>query len=220
MPMVEGYDCGAERRTQQAKGKGTPQGGVTSPLLSNIYLHWFEFITSNEAKRKGLDIGIVRYADDFVILAKELPTEFINFVEKTLQERMGLTVNREKTKQINIKEAGRSLDFLGYSFRYDRGIYFGRSNKYLNIFPSKHSLKRQREKLKKMTDKRQCFVPIPILIRKLNRQLKGWAQYFNYGYPSVAFRNINSYTRVRLIILLKRRSQREYRTSNGKSFYG
>lgn len=200
------------------EGKGTPQGGVISPLLSNIYLHWFEVATVCKAHRMGLDMEIVRYADDFVIMAEHLPANFIQFVEETLEQRMGLKVNKEKTRQVAVKDKGATLDFLGYTFRYDRDLK-GRPWRYLNIFPSKQALKRERRKLLEMTNKRQCFTPIPELIERVNKQMKGWAQYFGYGYPAVAYREMNSYARKRLTTHLKRRSQRKYRTSQGISYY-
>lgn len=199
-------------------GKGTPQGGVISPLLSNIYLHWFEVFAQRESQRTGLEIEIVRYADDFVILAKQLPDSFMKFVEETLEKRMGLIVNREKTGRFNLRNSGQTLCFLGYALRFDRDLK-GRSWKYLNIFPSAKSLKRERRKLLKMTDSHQCFTPIPELIKWVNVQMKGWARYYAFGYPTMGYREINRYARRRMTIHLKRRSQRKYRTANGRSFY-
>lgn len=199
-------------------GRGTPQGGVISPLLSNIYLHWFEVFAAKESLKMGLEIEIVRYADDFVILAKQLPETFMVFVEETLEKRMGLKVNRDKTGRFNLREAGRTLCFLGYAFRFDRDLK-GRAWKYLNVFPSPKSLKRERRKLRQMTDKHQCFTPIPELIARMNVQMKGWARYYAYGYPAKAYREINRYARVRMTINLKRRSQRKYRPAKGNSFY-
>ncbi len=199
-------------------GKGTPQGGVISPLLSNIYLHWFEVFAAKESRKTGLEIEIVRYADDFVILARQLPETFMTFVEETLEKRMGLKINREKTGRFNLGEVGRTLCFLGYALRFDRDLK-GRAWRYLNVFPSPKSLKRERQKLRKMTDSHQCFTPIPELIERVNVQMKGWARYYAYGYPSKAYREINRYARVRMTKHLKRRSQRKYRTATGNSYY-
>lgn len=199
-------------------GRGTPQGGVVSPLLSNIYLHWFEVFAAKEARRTGLEVEIVRYADDFVILARQLPAAFTAFVEETLEKRMGLKVNREKTGRFNLREAGRTLCFLGYALRFDRDLK-GRPWRYLNVFPSPKSLKRERRKLREMTDKHQCFTPIPELIKRVNGQMEGWARYYAHGYPAKAYRQVNSYARARMTIHLKRRSQRKYRPAAGRSFY-
>jgi len=205
------------KRTEPG-GKGTPQGGVISPLLSNIYLHWFEVFAAKESRKTGLEIEIVRYADDFVILARQLPETFMTFVEETLEKRMGLKINREKTGRFNLGEVGRTLCFLGYALRFDRDLK-GRAWRYLNVFPSPKSLKRERQKLRKMTDSHQCFTPIPELIERVNVQMKGWARYYAYGYPSKAYREINRYARVRMTKHLKRRSQRKYRTATGNSYY-
>ncbi len=187
-------------------------------MLSNIYLHWFEVLAAKEARRTSLEIEIVRYADDFVIMAKQLPDAFMTFVEETLEKRMGLKVNREKTGRITLRDAGRTLCFLGYTLRFDRDRK-GRAWKYLNVFPSHKSLKRERQALRKMTDSHQCFTPIPELIKRVNVQMKGWARYYAYGYPAMAYREINRYARERMTIHLKRRSQRKYQTGKGKSFY-
>ena len=99
------------------RGEGTPQGGVISPLLSNIYLHCFETCAMLTAKVTGQVMSIVRYADDFVILARELKDDFVRRIEGELEGRFGLTVNREKTKVVDLVKKGVSLEFLGYEFR-------------------------------------------------------------------------------------------------------
>lgn len=198
--------------------KGTPQGGVISPLLANLYLHWFEVVLLRELGRERIGASLVRYADDFVILARNLSEPLKAFVEEKLEGWMGLRINREKTRCVNLREEGQRLDFLGYSLRYDRDLR-GHSWKYLNVFPSPKSLKRERAKLRDMTDKRQCFTPVPELIARINRHLKGWANYYAYGYPRNAFRGINHYVRQRLTKHLERRSQRPYKLPEGQTYY-
>jgi hypothetical protein len=95
----------------------------------------------------------------------------------------------------------------------------GRGWRYLNVSPSAKALKKEREKLHEMTSHRQCHKPIPELIGELNRQLKGWKNYFDFGYPRQAFREINSYVRYRLKQHLRRRSRRPYRPPEGVSYY-
>jgi RNA-directed DNA polymerase len=199
--------------------KGTPQGGVISPLLANTYLHWFDKVfhfrdgPANWAKAR-----LVRYADDFVVMAHYQGKDLVEFIESKLEGWMGLTLNREKTRIVNLREAGSSLDFLGYTFRYDRDLK-GRPMKYLNVMPSKKSLAKERRALRRMTDKTMCFKPLPRLIWELNRHLKGWANYFSYGYPALAYREINRYVQLRMAAHLKRRSQRAYRPPQGVSLY-
>ena len=199
--------------------KGTPQGGVISPLLANIYLHWFDRVfhfpsgPANWAKAR-----LVRYADDFVVMARYQGQELEGFIETKLEDWMGLTLNREKTRVVDLREVGTSLDFLGYTFRYDRDLK-GRPKRYLNVMPSKKALAKEREALRRMTDKRMCFKPVPTLISEINRHLKGWANYFSFGYPRMAYREINWYLLQRMATHLKRRSQRPYRPPKGVSLY-
>ena len=196
--------------------RGTPQGGVVSPLLANLYLHWFDALfhgPQGPARRVGA--RLVRYADDFVVLAKRMEPETIEYIESRLEERFQLAINREKTRVVDLREQGASLDFLGYTFRYDRDRK-GRGRNYLNVFPSNKAVNRERKKLHEMTGGRQCFKPIPILIGELNRHLKGWMNYFSFGYPASAYCEIERYVRDRLIRHLRRRSQRPYRPPAGE----
>jgi RNA-directed DNA polymerase len=110
------------------------------------------------------------------------------------------------------------LDFLGYTFRYDCDRK-GRKFRYLNMFPSKKALAREREHLRERTCARRCFKPIPVMIDELNEHLRGWANYFGRGYPRKAFREINAYVRQRLYCHLTRRSQRPWRPPKGTTFY-
>lgn len=219
-PVVE------ERKGQGGGGhvsrpkQGTPQGGVASPLLANLYLHWFDalFHGPQGPARKG-DAKLVRYADDFVVLAKRMEAETIEFIESRLEGKFQLEINREKTRMVDLREPGVSLDFLGYTFRYDRDLK-GRARKYLNVFPSNKAVRRERKKLHELTSSRQCFKPIPVLIGELNRHLKGWANYFSFGYPASVYCEIERYVQGRLIEHLQRRSQRPYRPPQGVGWLG
>jgi RNA-directed DNA polymerase len=196
--------------------KGTPQGGVASPLLANLYLHWFDALFHGpQGPARWADAKLVRYADDFVVLAKQMGSETIEYIESRLEGKFQLEINREKTRVVDLRKEGASLNFLGYTFRYDRDRK-GRDRKYLNVFPSRKAVQREREKLHEMTQSRQCFKPIPILIGELNRHLKGWMNYFSFGYPTSAYCEIERYVRDRLIQHLQRRSQRPYRPPRGE----
>lgn len=216
-PVVEPADKGRGPKVTR-QDRGTPQGGVISPLLANLYPHWFEVVLLRELKRGRVEAGLVRYADDFVILTGQLTDRLTLFVEEKLEGWMGLRINREKTRCVNLRQDGQRLDFLGYSLRYDRDLH-GRPRKYLNVFPSPKALKRERAKVKAMTDKRQCYTPVPELIDRMNRHLKGWANYYAHGYPRKAYRDMNHYVRKRLAIHLQRRSQRGYKLPEGQSYY-
>ncbi|HEY9287739.1 MAG TPA: group II intron reverse transcriptase/maturase [Candidatus Dormibacteraeota bacterium] len=199
--------------------QGTPQGGVISPLLANLYLHWFDkLFHRSDGPYQWANARLVRYADDFVILAKHMGSRISQFVEQTLQGRFDLTINADKTRTVRLNQPGASVDFLGYTFRYDRDLRGGK-RKYLNLCPSKKSMQRERDKLRALTRAEQCFVPIPMLIAQINEHLRGWSNYFAQGYPRRAFRQINHFVRGRLIGHLRRRSQRPYRPTAQESWY-
>jgi RNA-directed DNA polymerase len=181
-------------------------------------LHWFDALfdgPQGPARRAG--VKLVRYADDFVALAKRMEPETIEFIESRLEGKFQLEINREKTRVVDLRERGASLNFLGYTFRYDRDRK-GRARRYLNVFPSKKAVQRERGKLHEMTDRHQCFKPIPALIGELNRHLRGWANYFSFGYPISAYCEIERYVQGRLIQHLHRRSQRPYRLPQGETW--
>jgi RNA-directed DNA polymerase len=218
-PVVEPPEEGGGGGKIHRSKKGTPQGGVISPLLANLYLHWFDTVfhrTSGPAH--WAKAKMVRYADDFVVLARYQSPRLVEYIESKLELWMGLEINRDKTRVIDLKQEGASLDFLGYTFRYDRDLK-GRSHRYLNVFPSKKAVARERAKLHEMTCSRYCFRPTPLLIDDLNRHLGGWANYFRFGYSRAAFRQINTYVRSRLTQHLRRRSQRPFQPPEGVSYY-
>ena len=198
--------------------RGTPQGGVVSPLLSNLYLHWFDkTFHRQDGPARWANAKLVRYADDFVVLARYQGPRLIGWIEEKLEAWMGLEINRDKTEVIDLNQAGASLDFLGYTFRYDRDLK-GKAVKYLNVVPSKKALARERARLREMTRPRMGLKPLPNLIGELNRHLSGWSNYFSYGYPRRAYRQINSYVCKRLAKHARRRSQRPFRPPEGVSF--
>jgi len=206
---------GASPRQEQ----GTPQGGVISPLLANVYLHWFDTVFHRAGGPfHWANARLVRYADDFVVMARYVDHRIEGWIESKLEGWLDLEINREKTSVVDLRQAGASLDFLGYTFRFDRDLH-GRDCRYLNVFPSKKSLARERATLREMTSSRMCFKPIPLLIEELNRHLRGWSTYFGYGYSRQALRTINHYTRVRLSCHLRRRSQRPWRPPKGTTHH-
>lgn len=197
--------------------KGTPQGGVISPLLANIYLHWFDTVFQRQGgPGQWAKAKLVRYADDFVVLARYIDQRLIQWVERKLEGWMGLEINREKTRVVDLQAPGGELDFLGYTFRKDRDL-FGRNRHYLNVMPSKKAIQRERAKLKEMTGPKMCFQPVVQMIERINKHLGGWSNYFSNGYPRKAKRVINHYVLERLTIHLKRRSQRPYKVPKGMS---
>jgi RNA-directed DNA polymerase len=215
---MEDRDEQGKRRVERPK-QGTPQGGVISPLLANLYLHWFDRIfNGSSGPREWANARIVRYADDFVIMARYMGSRISDFTESALERRFGLRINREKTRCVDLNGSGASLNFLGFTFRYDRDQR-GRGHRYLNIEPSKKILQRECNTIREMTGPKMCYKPVTDLIQEVNEQCCGWGNYFKYGYPRKAFRSVNWYVRERLIRHLQRRSQRPMRPPQGVSYY-
>jgi len=217
-PVVEPPDePGGPPRVSRGT-RGTPQGGVISPLLANLFLHWFDVIFHrSDGPAVWARARLVRYADDFVVMARYISARLREWIEGKLEGRFGLAINREKTRVVALKEAGAGLDFLGYTFRYERNLYG--PGRYLRQAPSQKALARERERLREMTGPRMAFKPIPRLVAELNRHLAGWANYFGEGHPRHAFRAMNCFVRERLRYHLRRRSQRPYRPPEGETLY-
>jgi len=219
-PVIEPAGDGGGPAQWSRSKKGTPQGGVISPLLANVYLHWFDKLfhrTSGPAH--WAKAKLVRYADDFVVLARYQTPRLTDWIEEKIENWMDLEINRDKTCVVDLRQEKASLDFLGYTFRWDRDLYSS-GKRYLNVEPSKKSLQRERERINELTDRRQGCTPIPRLIERLNWQLKGWANYFCFGYPRKAFGKIDWHLGYRLARHLKHnRSQRPYQLPEGETYY-
>ena len=215
-PVVERKPGGGKTRSGRPD-KGTPQGGVISPLLANIYLHWFDKVFHfASGPAKWANARLVRFADDFVAMVRQQEKELASFIETKLENWMGLELNRDKTRLVNLTETGASLDFLGYTFRYEPDLW-GKPKKYLNVTPSQKALKREREVLRQMTGTQKSCQPIPEMVEEINRHLRGWANYFSFGYPRKAYREVNWYVTQRMYQHLRRRSQRPFQPPEGVS---
>lgn len=208
------------KTTIKRASAGTPQGGVISPLLANIYLHDFDK-AFNEDPNSPLHFAgakLIRYADDFVVMAKYMGKRITEWIESEIEGKLKLSINKEKTKIVKLKSEGERLNFLGYSFRFDRDLK-GRRLKYLNMFPADKSVVRFKEKIKRLTG-RPSHDALHEVITDINKLLKGWSNYFKLGYPRMAFRDINYYIQVRFHRFTKNRSQRRYKPRNpGESLY-
>lgn len=204
-PVVEEGQAGPPARN----GQGTPQGGVVSPLLANIYLHWMDrFFHEPGGPAKWAQARLVRYADDFIVLSRDKGEEIRRWIEYVLEGRMGLKLNREKTRSIRL-EGEASVNFLGYTFRFEKSLYG--KGRYLNVKPSKKALATERRQLREKTGRNRSWMDIKELLKGINRHLQGWKNYFKYGYPTVAFGHINWYVRERLRRHLEGRSQRGWK---------
>lgn len=199
--------------------RGTPQGGVLSPLLANVYLHWFDHLFQRgDGPVQWAKAKLIRYADDFVVLARFIGPKLRAWIEGKLEGWLGLQINREKTRTLDLRQPGQSLDFLGYTFRYDRDQH-GRPQRYWNLEPSRKARARERKALRGLIGPHQSHTPMPELIGRVNRHLRGWSKYFGLGYPRRAFRQLNHFVRSRLGRHLQRRSQRGWRAREGVSLY-
>ncbi len=202
-PVVE--EDGQSRKSQ---GKGTPQGGVISPLLANIYLHELDRAFCEDAKGPGqvAKAVLVRYADDFVVLARWIGSGVKKWIEEKLERDLGLKVNRDKTRIVCMEREGESLDFLGFTLRYERDLQ-GRPHRYLNIQPAKKAVARLGDKIRAITGS-SYKRPLQEAIEEANTILRGWSNYFRYGYPRKVFRAVNYFVRCRFRRFLRNRSQR------------
>jgi RNA-directed DNA polymerase len=217
-PIVE--EKNSQKLPPRSNDQGTPQGGVVSPLLANIYLHWFDKkFHRQDGPANWAKARLTRYADDFVIQARYQGGRLKQWIEGELEDWLGLVINREKTRTIQLRDEAATLDFLGYSFRYEQDLK-GRPWRYLNLFPSKKSLEKEREKIRELTGAKHCFKPVSELIEELNEHLAGWKNYFKVGYCRREFRKINYFVQRRIIKHLNRRSQRGYKLPKGISVYG
>ena len=186
--------------------KGTPQGGVISPLLANIYLNLIDKIVSDEKRLFSKEgIKIIRYADDFVMMGRRISEEAIGYL-KDLLGRMELTLNEEKTRRINAREE--SFQFLGFQIRYDKSIHD--KGRFWNIAPSPKSISKLKERIRVERGK-YVMCPGEVIAAKLNSILKGWLNYFTIpgvSYTKVARNDIDYYLRESMWRLYRRKSQR------------
>jgi RNA-directed DNA polymerase len=215
-PVVEAGNKGGGSPSK----KGTPQGGVISPLLANIYLHGFDraFYQDPRGPYRVANARLVRYADDLVILARYIGPQVKDWIRDTLEGQLGLELNRDKTRIVKMGSAGESLDFLGFTFRYDRDLK-GRNWHYLNVFPSKSAVKRLKDKVRVKTGSGYKS-PLHQTVQGVNVILRGWSNYFSFGYPRKSFRDVNHFVRCRFARFLRNRSQRRSKPMrSGESLY-
>ena len=196
---------------------GTPQGGVISPLLANIYLHLLDRMVCDPQKEfSQFGIGIVRYADDFVLMGRHIfPQAIVKL--KGLLARMGLCLNEAKTKLTQATKEG--FSFLGFTVRHARDL-LGRGTRYWDIHPSSKSGQRVRGKIDAYLRKHGHFKRNDVA-KGLNKIIRGWMNYFEIkgvSYPKMAYRRLRHYLRTRLNRYYNRKSQRKSRLYRHKAF--
>jgi RNA-directed DNA polymerase len=195
-PVEETDERGRKRRTTRNKdeGRGTPQGGVVSPLLANLYMRRFILgwkVLGHEAR---LNAHIVNYADDFVILCRRGGADKALATMRAMMDRLRLTVNEKKTRRCDLPAD--TFTFLGYTFerRYSRRT----GREYIGPAPAKQKVQKLCLSLSAATDRRTCFMAVEEKVRTLNLKLQGWANYFCLGAVVRAYETVLQHARRRL----------------------
>jgi RNA-directed DNA polymerase len=201
-PVEERDEKGNRRMTGgRRRSRGTPQGGVASPLLANLYMNRFLKYWRITGRGKAFQAQVVNYADDFVILTHRHAAEARDWTRQVML-RLGLTLNDTKTK---LKEARtESFDFLGYVFGPHR--YWKNGRRYLGASPSPKSVARMRQKVNNLLIPSNTG-PWPEVRDRLNRLLHGWSNYFSYGTRARAYRAVDHHVADRVRSFLRRRRQ-------------
>jgi group II intron reverse transcriptase/maturase len=185
---------------------GTPQGGVLSPMLANVYLHQVDRVW--DVREHGV---LVRYADDVVVMCRtRRQAEGALAHLRTLLSELGLTPKASKTRIVHLTEGGEGLDFLGFHHRWVRSE--GRSGAkgigFLARWPSDKAMAHARDVIRELTVRSRMWLSVSTIVGSVNRFLRGWAGYFRYGNSSVRFAKIRDYALMRLAGFMAKRHKR------------
>ncbi len=192
---------------------GTPQGGVISPLLSNIYLHVLDTLWTRQSAPLGT---LVRYADDFVVMCRtKSACEQAEKRIRVILERLGLELHPDKTRRVELYDGKEGFDFLGcHLHKRMSGPIWERDRQrlyFLHRWPSQRSMQRIRQRVKEMTPRGRCHADVRDVIDDLNPVLRGWGNYFRTGNAAQRFNQLDSYVWRRLRALRVKRKGRNLR---------
>jgi hypothetical protein len=186
--------------------KGTPQGGVISPLLANIYLNVLDKVWKAKKIQEKLEARLIRYADDCVVLCKGNTERLLEGIQNVLGH-LGLSLNAEKTRVLDSRQEG--FNFLGFTIEVRRSPRTGRN--FPHIRPSRKAQSRIRAEIKKLTYRRTLALPTEEVLQKLNDAVRGWAGYFYYKNCSKDFSALRWFLEERVRIYLRRKHQKKSR---------
>jgi RNA-directed DNA polymerase len=194
-PVIGEDDNGVRKTVGGGKGnsKGTPQGGVISPLLSNCYLHILDRVWQRRHLRGKLQAHLVRYADDFVVLCRKDVAEPLKVVRHVLK-RLDLSLHEAKTHVVDATQA--SFNFLGFSLRMNRGRRTGKP--YPHVCPAEKSLKKIKARLTELTGRELTPIALERIVGNVNRSLTGWVNYFHYRNSNQALEKVKAHTEQRM----------------------
>ncbi len=179
---------------------GTPQGGVISPLLSNIYLHVLDVLWTRHSAPLGT---LVRYADDFVVICRtKSACEQAEMRIRVILARLGLELHPDKTRRVELLDGKEGFDFLGcHLHKRLSGSLWEKQRKrvyFLNRWPSQRSMQRIRARVKELTPRARCHADLRDVIADLNPALRGWGNYFKTGNAAKRFNQVDSFVWHRL----------------------
>lgn len=202
-PVMEVGKDGKKRNVGGGKGnrKGTPQGGVISPLLANLYLHILDRIWERRNLQQRLGARIVRYADDIVLLCRRKNSGRAMTVLQQILERLGLTLNKAKTKIVNAYEG--KFDFLGFMIWMGRGRKTGRY--YPHVQPSKKAMQKIKDRITELTKRERTIMPLEWIVNEVNAMVRGWVGYFHYRNCSQTLIRLRNHLEQRFITHLRKR---------------
>jgi group II intron reverse transcriptase/maturase len=192
---------------------GTPQGGVISPLLANVYLDRLD--RAWQTRGQG---ALVRYADDLVVMCRtERAAERALGALRSILADLGLAPKDAKTRIVHLREGGEGIDFLGFEHRWVRGREpQHRHLAFLARWPSRRAMQHARDRLREFTRRDRLLLPVEQITREINTFLRGWAGYFRYGNSARQFDEITGHAFDRLAIFVAKRHQRPARWGRWK----